>query len=62
MDEDQETNSRSATALDNTDFEQTDIPFEKLLIVDRTCVSSSLREQTKEWVLTVSLDQRVQQV
>jgi len=37
------------------------VPFEKLLIAERTCVSGTLREETKEWVLAVSLDQRIQQ-
>ena len=62
MEEEQEGKGNAATALDNNDFELTDIPFEKLLITERTSVGNALREQTKEWVLTVSLDQRVQQV
>lgn len=57
-----EEESRDAAALDNTDFEGTDIPHEKLLIPDQPCVSNSQREQAKEWVLAVSLDQRIEQV
>ncbi|XP_052391686.1 intraflagellar transport protein 172 homolog [Carassius gibelio] len=38
-------------ALDHTDFQDTDIPFE----VEK-------REEIREWVLTVSMDQRVEQV
>ena len=62
MEEEQEGKAPAAAALDNSDFEQTDVPFEKLLIAERTCVSGMLREETKEWVLAVSLDQRIQQV
>lgn len=51
-----------ATLLDNSDFEQTDVPFDKLCIPARPCVSAVLKEQAKEWVLAVSLDQRIEQV
>lgn len=51
-----------ASLLDNADFEQTDIPFDKLCIPAKPCVNSSLKEQAKEWVLAVSLDQRIEQV
>lgn len=53
--------SADATLLDNTDFEQTDIPFDKLCIPARPCVNGTLKEQAKEWVLAVSLDQRIEQ-
>ena len=58
----EENNDDIATALDNSDFQLTDIPFDKLMIPGRPCVSSSHREQAKEWILAVSLDQRVAQV
>ena len=48
--------------LDNTDFEQTDVPFDKLCIPARPSVSAVFKEQAKEWVLAISLDQRVEQV
>ncbi len=48
--------------LDNTDFEQTDVPFDKLCIPTRPSVNAVLKEQAKEWVLAISLDQRVEQV
>ena len=48
--------------LDNTDFEHTDIPFDNLCIPSRPCVSGALKENAKEWILAVSLDQRVEQV
>lgn len=51
-----------ASLLDNTDFEQTDIPFDKLCIPAKPCVNSTLKELAKEWVLAVSLDQRIEQV
>ena len=54
--------SADATLLDNTDFEQTDVPYDKLCIPVRPCVSGVLKEQAKEWVLAVSLDQRIEQV
>ena len=57
-----EENNGDITSLDNSDFESTDVPFETLLIPNRPCVNDSLREQVKEWVLTVSLAQRVEQV
>ncbi|KZR96625.1 Intraflagellar transport protein 172 [Daphnia magna] len=53
--------SADATLLDNTDFEQTGIPFDKLCIPARPCVNGALKEQAKQWVLAVSLDQRIEQ-
>lgn len=55
-------NQADAALLDNSDFEETDVPFDKLCIPASHCVTNELREQAKEWVLTVSLDQRVEQV
>lgn len=55
-------NEADAALLDNSDFEETDVPFDKLCIPARPCVDGELREQAKEWVLAVSLDQRVEQV
>jgi len=57
----EDNNGGLTTTLDNSDFELTDIPFEKLLIPNQSSVSDAHREQIKEWVLAVSLDQRVQQ-
>ncbi len=54
--------SADATLLDNTDFEQTDVPYDKLCIPVRSCVNGVLKEQAKEWVLAISLDQRIEQV
>ncbi len=54
--------SADATLLDNTDFEQTDVPYDKLCIPVRPCVNGVLKEQAKEWVLAISLDQRIEQV
>lgn len=51
-----------ASLLDNADFEQTDVPFDKLCIPAKPSVNSVLKEQAKEWVLAVSLDQRIEQV
>lgn len=55
--------SADATLLDNADFEQTDVPYDTLCIpVKPCCVSGLLKEIAKEWVLTVSLDQHIEQV
>ena len=42
--------------LDHTDFLDTDIPFE-IPLPDLCTVSDAKREEAKEWVLTVSVDQ-----
>ncbi|CAI9571384.1 unnamed protein product [Staurois parvus] len=47
-------------ALDNTDFQNTDIPFEVPLPAKQH-VPADKREEVKEWVLAVSMDQRVEQ-
>uniref|UniRef100_A0A672S8A0 Intraflagellar transport protein 172 homolog n=1 Tax=Sinocyclocheilus grahami TaxID=75366 RepID=A0A672S8A0_SINGR len=46
-------------ALDHTDFQDTDIPFEVPL---PSKLHVEKREEIREWVLTVSMDQRVEQV
>ncbi|KAL5460471.1 hypothetical protein EMCRGX_G033922 [Ephydatia muelleri] len=46
--------------LDNSDFVDTDIPFE-VPLPERQCVSEEKREEVKEWVLAVSMDQKVEQ-
>uniref|UniRef100_A0A3P8UXR3 Intraflagellar transport protein 172 homolog n=1 Tax=Cynoglossus semilaevis TaxID=244447 RepID=A0A3P8UXR3_CYNSE len=48
-------------ALDHSDFLNTDIPFE-VPIPTKLCVTDDQREQIRDWVLTVSLDKRVEQV
>ena len=53
--------SADPALLDNADFEATDVPFDQLLIPAKPCVTGHQKEQAKEWVLAVSLDQRVEQ-
>ncbi|MBN3302921.1 IF172 protein, partial [Amia calva] len=48
-------------ALDHTDFQDTDIPFE-VPLPEKQHVTEDKREETRDWVLTVSMDQRVEQV
>ncbi|XP_016326231.1 intraflagellar transport protein 172 homolog [Sinocyclocheilus anshuiensis] len=48
-------------ALDHTDFQDTDIPFE-VPLPSKLHVTVEKREEIREWVLTVSMDQRVEQV
>uniref|UniRef100_A0A8C2G6B9 Intraflagellar transport protein 172 homolog n=1 Tax=Cyprinus carpio TaxID=7962 RepID=A0A8C2G6B9_CYPCA len=48
-------------ALDHTDFQDTDIPFE-VPVPSKLNVTVEKREEIREWVLTVSMDQRVEQV
>ncbi|KAK7878726.1 hypothetical protein WMY93_030965 [Mugilogobius chulae] len=47
--------------LDHTDFLDTDIPFE-VPVPSKLFVSEEQREQIRDWVLTVSMDQRLEQV
>ncbi|XP_054716571.1 intraflagellar transport protein 172 homolog [Uloborus diversus] len=47
--------------VDNSDFQNTDIPS-NTLIPSETCLTPSQFEETKEWVLSVSMDQSVDQV
>ncbi|XP_063296825.1 intraflagellar transport protein 172 homolog [Pelobates fuscus] len=48
-------------ALDHSDFQDTDIPFE-IPLPDKQHVPVEKREEVREWVLAVSMDQRVDQV
>lgn len=47
--------------LDNTDFAGTDIPFE-VPLPSTLYLDQNEHEEVKEWVLTVSMDQKVEQV
>lgn len=51
----------SLDMLDNSDFQNTDIPFE-FPLPEKLYLSESQHEEIKEWVLAVSMDQRVEQV
>ncbi|XP_053316583.1 intraflagellar transport protein 172 homolog [Spea bombifrons] len=51
----------SLDALDHSDFQDTDIPFEVPLPAKQH-VPAEKREEVREWVLAVSMDQRVDQV
>ncbi|XP_058470061.1 intraflagellar transport protein 172 homolog [Solea solea] len=48
-------------ALDHSDFMDTDIPFE-VPVPNKLCVTDVQREQIRDWVLMVSMDQRLEQV
>jgi intraflagellar transport protein 172 len=49
------------STLENTDFEQTDVPFE-FRIQDVPFITESEREEVRDWVLTMSMDQKVEPV
>ncbi|KAJ7341442.1 hypothetical protein JRQ81_005540 [Phrynocephalus forsythii] len=51
----------SLDALDHSDFQDTDIPFEVPLPAKQH-ISEEQREEIRDWVLTVSMDQRLEQV
>merc|ERR1719471_231063 len=51
---------RSLDNLDNTDFADTDIPFE-IPLPEEPFLDERQHEEVKEWVLAVSMDQRVEQ-
>ncbi|KAM7445695.1 hypothetical protein ABFA07_005947 [Porites harrisoni] len=51
----------SLDMLDNSDFADTDIPFE-VPVPDKQHLPEDKREEVKEWVLAVSMDQKVEQV
>lgn len=51
----------SLDSLDHTDFIDTDIPYE-IPLPDTLSIPDNLREEAKEWVLAVSMDQQVEQV
>ncbi|XP_059516265.1 intraflagellar transport protein 172 homolog [Myotis daubentonii] len=48
-------------ALDHSDFQDTDIPFEVPLPAKQH-IPETEREEVRDWVLTVSMDQRLEQV
>ncbi|XP_043365854.1 intraflagellar transport protein 172 homolog isoform X3 [Dermochelys coriacea] len=48
-------------ALDHVDFQNTDIPFEVPLPAHQH-VAEATREEIRDWVLTMSMDQRLEQV
>uniref|UniRef100_A0A7N8XI48 Intraflagellar transport protein 172 homolog n=1 Tax=Mastacembelus armatus TaxID=205130 RepID=A0A7N8XI48_9TELE len=48
-------------ALDHSDFLDTDIPFE-VPVPTKLCVTDAQREQIRDWVLMVSMDNRLEQV
>lgn len=48
-------------SLDHSDFQRTDIPFEVPLPAHQH-VSEEQREEVRDWVLTMSMDQRLEQV
>ncbi|KAK4299690.1 hypothetical protein Pmani_028048 [Petrolisthes manimaculis] len=51
----------SLDSLDHTDFIDTDIPYE-IPLPDTLSIPDNLREEAKEWVLAVSMDQQVEQI
>ncbi|XP_056150499.1 intraflagellar transport protein 172 homolog [Lampris incognitus] len=51
----------SLDTLDHSDFQDTDIPFE-VPVPTKPYVTDGQREEIRDWVLTVSMDQRVEQV
>ncbi len=51
----------SLDMLDHTDFAETDIPFE-VPLPESPHLSPAEHEAVKEWVLAVSMDQKVEQV
>ncbi|XP_048583111.1 intraflagellar transport protein 172 homolog [Nematostella vectensis] len=51
----------SLDMLDNSDFAETDIPFE-VPVPEKQFLPEEKREEIKEWVLAVSMDQKVEQV
>ncbi|KAI8818942.1 uncharacterized protein EV422DRAFT_125936 [Fimicolochytrium jonesii] len=50
---------QDVSLLDNTDFENTDIPFDISLPTEN--LSDAKREEVRDWVLQMSLDQKVNQ-
>ncbi|CAG0924379.1 unnamed protein product, partial [Notodromas monacha] len=51
----------NADALDHSDFIDTDIPFE-IPLPERVSIPAEKQEEAKEWVLAVSIDQKVEQI
>jgi intraflagellar transport protein 172 len=50
-----------SSMIDNTDFENTDVPF-AFNLPDRPFVPEKEREEVRDWVLTLSMDQKVEPV
>ncbi|KAF7647467.1 hypothetical protein LDENG_00172140 [Lucifuga dentata] len=55
------TDEGNLDALDHSDFVDTDIPFE-IPVSSKLTVTDTQREQIRDWVLTVSMDRRLEQV
>ena len=51
----------SLDSLEHADFLDTDIPYE-IPLPEEVTVPTDQREEAKEWVLAVSMDQSVEQV
>lgn len=51
----------SLDMLDHSDFQDTDIPFE-IPLPEKPYLTNQQHEEVKEWVLAVSMDQKVEQV
>ncbi|XP_063414390.1 intraflagellar transport protein 172 homolog isoform X2 [Mytilus trossulus] len=51
----------SLDMLDHSDFQDTDIPFE-IPLPEKAHLTSQQHEEVKEWVLAVSMDQKVEQI
>lgn len=52
----------SSSMIDNADYENTDIPFDFNVPDKRAYLSEPEREAVREWVLTLSMDQKVEPV
>jgi len=52
----------SSSMIDNADYEATDIPFDFNIPDKRAYLNESEREAVREWVLTLSMDQKVEPV
>ncbi|XP_078486595.1 intraflagellar transport protein 172 homolog [Ciona intestinalis] len=50
----------SLDLIDNSDFQETDIPFE-VPLPDKQHLNEAEREEVREWVLAVSMDNKVEQ-
>lgn len=46
--------------VDNSDFADTDVPT-NILVPSETCLTEAQHEETREWVLSVSMDQTIDQ-
>ena len=52
----------SSAMIDNADYEATDIPFDFNIPDKRPYLNENEREAVREWVLTLSMDQKVEPV